>query len=78
MSLRQQSIGFFEDDGLMPVTAETRAAVRMRPRRCGSGLSCGAVPAATLEHLRKLWWTFFVQCGAMFYEPEDSRQTSRS
>ena len=24
----------------------------------------------TLEQLRKLWWTFFVQCGAMFYEPE--------
>ncbi len=20
--------------------------------------------------MRKLWWTFFVQCGAMFYEPE--------
>ncbi|MGB6720537.1 MAG: amidase family protein, partial [Terracidiphilus sp.] len=25
---------------------------------------------STLEPLRKLWWTFFVQCGAMFYEPE--------
>ena len=24
----------------------------------------------TLEQLRKLWWKFFVQCGAMFYEPE--------
>jgi amidase len=24
----------------------------------------------TLEQLRKLWWTFFVQCGAMFYEPQ--------
>ena len=24
----------------------------------------------TLEQLRKLWWTFFVQCGAMFYAPE--------
>jgi amidase len=23
-----------------------------------------------LEQLRQLWWTFFVQCGAMFYEPE--------
>ena len=23
-----------------------------------------------LEKLRTLWWTFFVQCGAMFYEPE--------
>ena len=24
----------------------------------------------TLELLRKLWWKFFVQCGAMFYAPE--------
>jgi amidase len=24
----------------------------------------------TLELLRQLWWKFFVQCGAMFYEPE--------
>jgi hypothetical protein len=24
----------------------------------------------TLEALRKLWWKFFVQCGAMFYAPE--------
>jgi len=23
-----------------------------------------------LEPLRRLWWKFFVQCGAMFYEPE--------
>jgi amidase len=23
----------------------------------------------TLESLRKLWWTFFVKCGAMFYAP---------
>jgi amidase len=23
----------------------------------------------TLESLRRLWWKFFVQCGAMFYEP---------
>jgi amidase len=23
-----------------------------------------------LELLRKLWWKFFVQCGAMFYAPE--------
>jgi amidase len=23
----------------------------------------------TLERLRKLWWKFFVQCGAMFYAP---------
>ncbi len=24
----------------------------------------------SLEPLRKLWWKFFVQCGAMFYEPD--------
>ena len=69
--LRGHTIGFFEDDGLAPVTAETRAAVqagaaalrearfRVEPWRPG-----------TLEPLRKLWWKLFVQCGAMFYAPE--------
>jgi amidase len=68
--LRSNRIGFFEDDELVPVTHETRAAVqaaaaalreaefRVEPFRPG-----------TLELLRKLWWKFFVQCGAMFYAP---------
>lgn len=62
-------IGWFEDDGLMPVTPETRAAVqeaalelerqgfRLKPHR-----------PRGLEAARELWRVFFLECGAMFYE----------
>lgn len=69
--LRRNRIGFFEDDGLTPVTAETRKAVRAAAAVLrDAGFSVEPFRPRTLERLRKLWWTFFVQCGAMFYEPE--------
>ncbi|MGA2569661.1 MAG: amidase [Terracidiphilus sp.] len=69
--LRAKTIGFFEDDGLCPVTPETRAAVNDAARALRkAGLRVEPFRPRTLEPLRKLWWTFFVQCGAMFYEPE--------
>jgi Asp-tRNA(Asn)/Glu-tRNA(Gln) amidotransferase A subunit family amidase len=67
---KQIPIGWFDDDGLSLVTPETRRAV------------CDAVTALQrqgfrvqsfrprfLEQARRLWTIFFVQCGAMFYEP---------
>jgi len=69
--LRSNRIGFFEDDGLAPVTPETRAAVHAAADCLRSaGFRVEPFRPRTLEQLRKLWWTFFVQCGAMFYEPE--------
>ena len=69
--LRAQAIGFFEDDGLVPVTPETRAAVNDAARALrADGFRVERFRPRTLEPLRKLWWKFFVQCGAMFYEPE--------
>lgn len=69
--LRSHTIGFFEDDGLTPVTPETRAAVQAAAEALRkAGFRVEAFRPRTLEQLRKLWWTFFVQCGAMFYEPE--------
>jgi Asp-tRNA(Asn)/Glu-tRNA(Gln) amidotransferase A subunit family amidase len=69
--LRQNRIGFFEDDGITPVTAETRVAVRRAAAALReAGFRVEPFRPRTLEQLRKLWWTFFVQCGAMFYEPE--------
>jgi amidase len=69
--LRAKAIGFFEDDGLVPVTQETRAAVNDAARALReAGFRVEPFRPRTLEQLRKLWWTFFVQCGAMFYEPE--------
>jgi amidase len=68
--LRQVTIGYFEDDGFTPVTAETRVAVRagVEVLRC-AGFRVEPFRPQTLEQLRKLWNVFFVQCGAMFYEP---------
>jgi amidase len=61
-------IGWFEDDGLIPVTAETRHAVRDAARALErQGFKVRPFRPAWLEATRELWWKFFVQCGAMFY-----------
>jgi amidase len=68
--LRSTPIGYFEDDGLIPVTPETRAAVRVAAEALRiAGFRVEPFRPDTLELLRKLWWTFFVQCGAMLFEP---------
>jgi amidase len=68
--LRTNRIGFFEDDGLAPVTPETRAAVNAAAMALrDAGFRVEPFRPSTLEQLRKLWWKFFVQCGAMFCEP---------
>jgi amidase len=69
--LRSNKIGFFEDDGLVPVTPETRAAVQAAAAALrDAGFRVEPFRPSTLEALRQLWWKFFVQCGAMFYAPE--------
>jgi Asp-tRNA(Asn)/Glu-tRNA(Gln) amidotransferase A subunit family amidase len=68
--LRSNTIGFFEEDGFVPVTPETRAAVRAAAAALrDAGFRVEPFRPQTLELLRKLWWKFFVQCGAMFYAP---------
>jgi Asp-tRNA(Asn)/Glu-tRNA(Gln) amidotransferase A subunit family amidase len=78
--LRRVPIGFFEDDGLIPVTPETRQAVRDAARtleRQGFPV-CPFRPQA-LEEARQLWWKFFVRCGAMLLDPlVRNRQTDLS
>jgi amidase len=69
--LRGNRIGFFEDDGLVPVTPETRAAVREAAAALrDAGFRVEPFRPRTLESLRQLWRKFFVLCGAMFYAPE--------
>ncbi len=69
--LRSQTIGYFEDDGLVPVTPETRSAVQAAAQALReAGFRVEPFRPRQLEQLRKLWNTFFVQCGALFYEPE--------
>ncbi len=68
--LRSNRIGVFEDDELVPVTPETRAAVKAAAAALReAGFRVEPFRPRTLELLRKLWWKFFVQCGAMFYAP---------
>jgi Asp-tRNA(Asn)/Glu-tRNA(Gln) amidotransferase A subunit family amidase len=68
--LRAMRIGVFEDDELVPVTPETRAAVQAAASALrDAGFRVEAFRPRALEELRKLWIKFFVQCGAMFYEP---------
>jgi amidase len=68
--LRSNAIGVFEDDGLTPVTSETRVAVNAAAQALReAGFRVELFRPRTLEQLRKLWWKFFVQCGAVFYEP---------
>ncbi len=67
--LQQVPIGFFEDDGLIPVTAETRQAVRSAVaslRR--QGFRVEPFRPRALEEARKLWWKLFVCCGAMLID----------
>jgi amidase len=62
---KQVPIGFFEDDGIVPVTAETRTAIQQAVQ----GFTVRPFRPAALEAARRLWFTFFVQCGAMLYAP---------
>jgi amidase len=68
--LRTNTIGFFEDDGLIPITPETRVAVQAAAAALrDAGFRVEPFRPRTLELLRQLWNKFFVQCGAMFYAP---------
>lgn len=71
-------IGWFEDDGIVPVTAETRQAVRDAAKALERrGFTMKRYRPDALEAARKLWWKFFVQCGEMFYRPAIRGQEQR-
>jgi amidase len=65
---KRTPIGWFTDDGLVPVTAETRAAVEAAAQALKQqGYNVQPFRPRALEAARKLWWTYFMQCGAMLY-----------
>ena len=67
---KQVTIGWFEDDGITPVTPETRVAVQDAVQALERhGFRLRRFRPESLERARRLWQIFFVQCGAMFYEP---------
>ncbi len=68
--LRGKPIAVLEDDGLVPVTAETREAVRSAARALEDrGFAVRSFQSDSLEAARELWWTFFMRCGRMLLEP---------
>ena len=71
-------IAWFEDDGIFPVTPETRAAVREAVGALEqAGFRVEQFRPEGLEAARKLWEILFVQCGAMFYEATVAGQRDR-
>ena len=67
--LRQIPIAYFEDDGRLPVTPETRTAVRDAAAALArQGFRVRPLRPQGLEAARQLWWKFFVQGGAMFLD----------
>jgi len=68
--IKRLRIGYFEDDGLTPVTPETRQAVQDAAQALRKqGFDVRPFRPKGLEQARKLWETFFVRCGALFEEP---------
>jgi Asp-tRNA(Asn)/Glu-tRNA(Gln) amidotransferase A subunit family amidase len=59
-------IGFFEDDGRTPVTAETRAAVRAAAEAAArAGYEVEAFRPTGLDRARELWDTMFCEVGLL-------------
>jgi amidase len=68
--LKRMRIGYFEDDGHTPVTAETRVAIRTAAdhlRRAGFHVE--PFRPEGLELARQLWWKIFGTAGGMLLGP---------
>ena len=68
--LKWMRIGYFEDDGRTPVTAETRAAVRTAAEHLRhAGFQVEPFRPEGLELARQLWWKIFGIAGGMLLGP---------
>src|SRR5256884_3235245 len=68
--LKKIRVGYFEDDGRTPVTAETRAAVESAAQALRrAGFKVERFRPEGLELARQLWWKFFGIAGGMLLGP---------
>ncbi|HEV2470445.1 MAG TPA: amidase [Candidatus Sulfotelmatobacter sp.] len=73
--IRRLKIGYFEDDGRTPVTAEIRAAViKAAEALTHSGFTVEPFRPQGLEEARVLWKKFFVKVGGMLIGPMFDRR----
>lgn len=67
---RKLKVGYFEDDGRTPVTAETREAIRTAAQALRSaGFQVEHFRPEGLEQARQLWHQLFVVAGGMLLRP---------
>lgn len=68
--LRETRVGYFEEDGRVPVTRETRAAVREAARALrDQKFDVEPFLPEGLEDARRLWWTLFGPAGNLLLGP---------
>ena len=69
-ALKRLRIGYFDDDGRTPVTAETREAVRTAAEALRrAGFTVEPFRPEGLESARQLWWQLFGIAGGMLLGP---------
>ena len=63
-------VGFFEDDGIVPVDADTRRAIRQAARWLEeAGIAVEPFRPDGLEEARELWWDIFGRASRLLLEP---------
>jgi Asp-tRNA(Asn)/Glu-tRNA(Gln) amidotransferase A subunit family amidase len=69
-ALKKTRVGYFEEDGRTPVTAETREATRLAAEGLRTaGFIVQSFLPNCLERARQLWWKFFGVTGGMLLAP---------
>jgi amidase len=68
--IRKLRIGYFEEDGRVPVTPETRAAIRKGAAALEqAGFTVERFLPDELEAIRKIWWNLFGRAGQFVMRP---------